>query len=363
MALATVIANGAEPPELIELRKKFEDAQEKANAPINQLVLNYIGALDKLKSEAQATGDLDQVLAINKEAASINGERGEIDERFKDLVNAKNVYEDSLTTLSEMVDRSIGRLNEAYLQQLDTLQKNLTKQGRLNDAIQVKSVAETVSAAPSAKPKGDLIGHWKFDTDGSDFSGFGRHAIVFGGAKIVQGRIGEGALKVGQGQFAEVPHHPDFDLKGQFTISSWVRLDEGVTQDKWAPIATKAIGSWRLHIGPESNQVALHLNTNVGRLTAQSKAKALSDGKWYHLASSFDGKNLILYVDGRKVGEHLNDHALDVNTHDQSVRFGGNVSNENFKFRGVIDDVRIYRKALDESDIKRLASGAGLIGE
>ena len=39
---------------------------------------------------------------------------------------------------------------------------------------------------------------------------------------------------------------------------------------------------------------------------APVKPNALGDGKWHHVAGTFDGKQMSLYVDGKQVGRKAN---------------------------------------------------------
>lgn len=354
-----------EPAEIAALREKYNAAKIKTEASLNALHLNYIKQLDKLKANAQKSGDLDQLLAIEKEATALLKGESDIDAKFGELARARAMFDEAHQNIWQTVANNLETLNLVYVEQLVALQGELTREGRIEDAVFVKAYVDNIATnIPANQPKGDLIGHWTFDKDGNDSSGYGRHASLAGGAKIVEGRVGDGALKTGPGQYAEVPHHPDFNLQGPFTIAAWGLLDSGITQDKWAPIIAKTNKAWRLQVSPGSQSIGFHLNTNAGVQSVDMNSRNIDTAKWIHFAATFDGKSVTLFIDGREVDRRERNQPLEVSIQDnKAIRFGGNVSMPRLKFNGIIDDVRIYMKQLDTSDIKRLAAGSGLMGE
>jgi Concanavalin A-like lectin/glucanases superfamily len=76
----------------------------------------------------------------------------------------------------------------------------------------------------------------------------------------------------------------------------------------------------------------------------------LRRNRWSHLAMTWDGLTMRMYVDG----EQVSSHAL-VGTAPASggpLRIGGNAIWPEF-FKGVIDEVRVYDRALDTTEVAR----------
>lgn len=298
------------------------------------------------------------MLAIDKEAKALPNGKNQIGEKYPRLIRDRSIFDEALQRCQLEVAGKIEPLNVIFVSQLEDLQETLTKDGRIEEAILIKSlIANTSNGLPVDLPEEDLIGHWTFDKNGKDSSGEGRDAALVGGAEIVAGKVGKGALKTGPGHYAEVAHDRDLNFLKTYTVSTWCYLDEGVGQDLWAPIATKANMSWRLILGPNFRQPAFHINTEDGRLVVDTQSDAIEPGKWIHLAATFDGKSIIFYLNGHEVDRHVHDSQPDVKTHDLPLRFGGNATMPHQTSRGMIDDVRIYRKPLEPSDIQRLAGG------
>lgn len=85
-------------------------------------------------------------------------------------------------------------------------------------------------------------------------------------------------------------------------------------------------------------------------------AATLEPGRWTHLAVTYDGQELRLYLDGDVVGEMVVDTPLAPSTLPLRIGVydepGGN---EVFPFRGCVEDVVFYRRALGADEIGRMA--------
>jgi hydrogenase maturation factor HypE len=70
---------------------------------------------------------------------------------------------------------------------------------------------------------------------------------------------------------------------------------------------------------------------------------------WTHLAATFNGSTLILYVNGVQVGSRAVSGAILTST--GALRIGGNSVWGEF-FQGRIDEIRIYNRALTQPEIQ-----------
>ena len=76
----------------------------------------------------------------------------------------------------------------------------------------------------------------------------------------------------------------------------------------------------------------------------------LAPDVWTHVAASYDGAHLRLFVDGAEAGSVPKTGRLDTNA-SAAVWIGANPPDGYAAFRGLIDDVRIYRSALTADGI------------
>ena len=80
----------------------------------------------------------------------------------------------------------------------------------------------------------------------------------------------------------------------------------------------------------------------------QASHTAIPLGAWTHLATTYDGASQRLYINGVLVATRAQTGTIAVGN--QPLRVGGNNSSGEF-FRGLIDEVRIYNRALSAAEI------------
>ncbi|MHC4325897.1 MAG: LamG domain-containing protein, partial [Planctomycetota bacterium] len=197
----------------------------------------------------------------------------------------------------------------------------------------------------------DLVGWWKFDeTSGNiahDASGNGNDGAVKGNPIWAAGRIA-GALQLdGDGDYLEI---------GSVGISGM----DPRTLAGWAKASTTAIPSWTSVFGfaPDGNTDGTYYDIAVDDsgnyvLNIQGWAAIFCavDTEWHHFAVTYNGNEGSSYLDG----QYIDSEEGPIITIDH-VRIGANLENNNF-FPGLIDDVRIYNKALTLEEIKEVMAG------
>ena len=78
----------------------------------------------------------------------------------------------------------------------------------------------------------------------------------------------------------------------------------------------------------------------------------LSANIWNHLVGTYDGTTLRIYVDGVLAGSTVAVGTIDATTLDSLIGVHNSLAT-NF-FNGLLDDVRIYNRALSNDEIKQL---------
>jgi hypothetical protein len=77
---------------------------------------------------------------------------------------------------------------------------------------------------------------------------------------------------------------------------------------------------------------------------------ALPNGAWTHVATTYDGATQRFYVNGVQVASRAQTGAMPAGA--GALRIGGNSAWASEFFQGLIDDVRIYNRALPASEIQ-----------
>ncbi len=344
----------SEPPELRLLAGKFEDAVARVEAPSAELNEAYSKRLDQLKLKAQKEGDLGLVLAIDRELKSFEFQIEEIPDHYSQLKRARVDYEKRRETVLGNLKPARERLKKIYLEQLGSLQAELTRAGRFEEAVQVKSFAGIVNRDGEPEPT-ELIAHWRLDGNAEDSSPNKYHGRDFG-TSYVGGRIGTGAAAFETGRYVVVENRKELNLLEPFTVAAWVNPEPDVNK-VGAPILSKGPGSWKLHLGESGTSLGIGLKEGPEGLAAVSKPGAVVGGRWQHVAAIFTGKDLFLYIDGVRVAED-GKHNYEANHESESdLGIGYDPAEAESAFRGAIDDVRIYKRILEPMEIRALAGG------
>lgn len=203
------------------------------------------------------------------------------------------------------------------------------------------------SQADASKLDEDLAGAWSLDTaDG---------VALEGETQLIASPFGQAPSLDGEDDSVLVPHNEKMNVgAGDFTVSAWIYP----TQLRGAGIVVAGgfdqSAGWRLHMpgGRGALQLATVGPGNESNGSVTSPRGVLRARAWQHIAAVVrrDKKEASLYVNGYPVavGE-VGDANLD-NTIDLHI---GRVSYTNF-FRGQIDEVRVYKRALDEAELQAL---------
>ena len=191
------------------------------------------------------------------------------------------------------------------------------------------------------------------ETSGSTFadaSGHGLTGTRMGGTtQVTTAKYGRALSFNGRTAYATVPDNNRLDLKAM-TVEAWVR--PSVLAGDARTVVFKGRGSggsnYSLYAA-NGNGVAAGAAFNGAERRAVG-ASALPLLAWSHLATTYDGSALRLYVNGTLVRTTATTGSLTVGS--GPLTFGGN-SLWGQWFQGQIDDVRIYDGALSQTAIAK----------
>jgi hypothetical protein len=181
----------------------------------------------------------------------------------------------------------------------------------------------------------------------ADASGNGHTGILAGATWTTQGRFGNALAFSGNNQTVVVADSNALDLTSGMTLSAWVYptasngvrevvIKEGAGVDIYNLYAR----NWRGQ--PEAN-----VYVAGGNRTAE--ASVLPVNTWTHLAATYDGTAVKLYVNGVQAASAAQSGAIAVSN--GMLRIGGNSLWGEY-FQGTIDEVRIYNRALAPAEIQ-----------
>lgn len=188
-----------------------------------------------------------------------------------------------------------------------------------------------------------------------DVSGNGLHGSLNGGVASVGGRYGNGYDFVGGGGgHINIPEDSRFSGGTSMTWTFWFKADaiKGVFLQKANG------GSWAMDLQISSKKLIVRVGSGLSETTT-----VFSPGAWYHVAVAYDGAaganadRLKTYINGVQdtgpVGSTV-PPSIPINGAQPRI---GKWDDASGYFDGILDEVRVYQRALSALEINDLRAG------
>ena len=233
----------------------------------------------------------------------------------------------------------------------------------------------TICVAPP-----DLVGHWGFDSDGEDTSGYGNDAVIKGTAAVThtggEHVIGGGALSVpgSKANYAFVSDDGLYDgnlpavlrLPNRFTVAAWAWRDSADDNQSWI-LSNRywqdgyALG--RTASTPSgTNAYVLGRYQSIGQPGLQLADPQPVDENWFFIAGTFSrstpGDNQALYINGELRNASRRTSAYGINN---GIPLGIGIEHVELTsgdgrnaWDGDIDDVSIWNGPLSAGEVRAL---------
>ena len=226
-------------------------------------------------------------------------------------------------------------------------------QGRIDELrVYSRALTPTEIQRDMATPvTGWLAAAYSFD-DGSgvtarDEAGRGLHGTVRG-ATWTTGRFGGGLRFDGVDDWVTVADSDWLDLTTGMTLEAWVYP---TALGGWRTVMLKELNGWYAYAlyGDGSGGPSAHALLTSSDSSARA-GQSLPLNVWTHLAATFDGTKVRVFINGQLAGETV-PLSGSIRTSTGPLRIGGNgIWGEHFS--GIIDEVRIYYRALSAAEIQ-----------
>ncbi|MDH3582805.1 MAG: PA14 domain-containing protein, partial [Phycisphaerae bacterium] len=204
-----------------------------------------------------------------------------------------------------------------------------------------------------------LIAHWTFDKD----AGLTANALKFtphfkGRVNKSRGQI-DGALKFDQNTHIDVDGGQRLNLGRQdFTLAAWIKTREGGTILAKTPTGKWASQGKAFFVGQGK------LKFDLGHVGVVAGKSTVGDDQWHHVALTYElkTKHLRLYVDGKEDGGNRMPQ-MNADPADHVLRIGYTTTDfpkePTSHLKGLLDDLRIYKRTLSAEEMSALAGSAG----
>jgi hypothetical protein len=219
------------------------------------------------------------------------------------------------------------------------------RRGLRIDQLEDRSVPALVAAFGFSEGSGTTL---------ADASGSGNNGTVSGATWTGSGKYGSALSFDGVNDWVTVADSASLDLTTGMTLEAWVSPS---TLNGWETVILKeatnelAYAMYGDNNGNDSGgprRPAIWIRQGGSSYSTVGTAQ-LPVNTWTHLAATYDGANLKLYVNGTEVGSSARTGSI--NTSTGALRIGGNSVWSEW-FNGLIDEVRVYSHALTQAEIQ-----------
>ncbi len=220
-------------------------------------------------------------------------------------------------------------------------------------------------AALGGTKESGLVAWWKLDEtsgmDVSDASGGNRGARVIGSPQwLPAGGKSGGALQLdGVRTLVDCGDVPEWSFRNGISVATWVKTKDLNRVSR--TLLAKGNDTWRLTIRGTDGKPTFTLNgpepgAKEKRRTPQVVAKrSVSDGDWHHVAASYDGQRVVIFVDGELEDTLSASGLLGLTT--EPMWIGNNSSARGDSLIGALDDIRVYNRGLTAEEVLALYRG------
>ncbi|NOS79567.1 MAG: hypothetical protein HOP35_16675 [Nitrospira sp.] len=214
----------------------------------------------------------------------------------------------------------------------------------------------------TASTDATAMGHWPFEegagTIAGDKTGNGLHGTLVNGPTWSAGKTAGGITFDGINDYLQVSNPGPLSPQ-KVTLAVWAKPSSFANTDWNSTLANVGLHEWSdgyygLAITTTGKPLAL-LNIGGGEPNAYYlEGAAISAGQWHHLALSYDNATLRLYVDGVAAGSLSINRIRPSNASPLLVARRGDAG---YHFKGTLDDVRIFSRAMTTTDIGAIMQG------
>jgi len=210
-------------------------------------------------------------------------------------------------------------------------------------------------------PSDGLVSFYSFNGDANDHSGNGNNGVI-NGAVFSTDRMGKPGRSLhfnGVNSFVEIPNNTSLNFSSTFSMTMWIKTASinnnpgryPMIIAKYSPYNDRS--GYGICVGAQNDyQIYFELFSHNSQSDVGTDF-AINDNRWHFLAAIRDGSTQYFYVDNTLIGVRTFSRLIN---NSYSLYIGGLplFSYDNFYFEGLIDDVRLFDRALSKSEVELL---------
>ncbi len=206
-----------------------------------------------------------------------------------------------------------------------------------------------------------LVAHWTFDEPSGNtvYDSAGTNDGTIHGVQLVAGISGGALYFDGLNDYVEAPDNASL-RPGYITMSAWV-----ISQNTYNAVMEKSRYSddsylqYTLGVSSYGNAGGTITRNSSGLpgsgFYSCNGETVLSNNAWSLITSTWDGTSLKVYVNGKLDGVNSSIPSGPIDDYaGGTLRFGNHWSGDPAWSKGIMDDVRIYNRALSADEVAQL---------
>ncbi|HIJ04401.1 TPA: LamG domain-containing protein, partial [Candidatus Woesearchaeota archaeon] len=203
-----------------------------------------------------------------------------------------------------------------------------------------------------------------------DWTGTGHNATCEGSScplwNASRGKFGGGFTFNDQYECLNISKTAGLNITQQLSVSAWINTrnieqTQGITMHSRLYSPSSYDDNYHLAIGDGG---ILHLtiinSTGTINSTTYPTNNILKNNTWHHIAGTYDGQTISLYVDGQLINQTTMIGDINGNNTDIYIGCFNDDGNFNYTFNGTIDEIGIWNRSLSSQevlDLYRLGNG------
>lgn len=211
-----------------------------------------------------------------------------------------------------------------------------------------------------------LVYHWRFDENGGITTGEGVYQGTLVGSPnwVAPAKVGTSGLdfNTGSHSYVTAPNSPGLQLTTAGTLSCWVYINSLASAEaSFISMGNLTSGAdWAYSLGyindGANRRLALKIVDSSGHVTLEkSTSFKFQTNRWYYVVATWEvpteTRHMRVYVNGDV--EHHNNSSATPRVSTGSLQIGTRYpDNSAYRLNGMIDDVRIFNRALCPGEIK-----------
>ena len=206
-----------------------------------------------------------------------------------------------------------------------------------------------------------LVGYWRMDDNAANATVVDQTGINNGtfndatgdpntDAHSVAGQVGNALDFDGTDDYVNIPYASNLDAFTAFTFSTWINPTSNPTVDYERFLEKDWMTNGSFTFTTRSNlRVNFEAQNDAGTSVQVLTTDTLPLNTWAYITAVWDGANITIYINGMPKASGSFSGTL---TNNQYIRIGSHKGGTT-GFHGLIDEVRIYNRALSAEEIRK----------